>query len=65
MDKGKALQAVCVDREKSHRIRGKGESQHVFDAQKLTYWDANPIFSGENEYISNFLYNYSNIKEPH
>lgn len=39
MDKDKALQAACVDRKKSqkrHQIRGKGESQHLFDAKKWT-----------------------------
>lgn len=39
MDRVKALQAVCVDSKttKRHQIRGKGESQHLIDAQKWTY----------------------------
>lgn len=66
MDRVKALQAVCVDRKttKRHQIRGKGESQHVFDAQKWTY-EMTVTFFWKNNFMKFPLYsNYSN-ENPH
>lgn len=52
VDRVNALQAACVDRKttKPHQIGGKGESQHLFDAQKWTYEMTVPFFC-KNNYI--------------